>query len=137
MVRLSGVPQKGTGMVSWQQEQRDQALRNILSGPDTPGRRFLRRLQAEGKGRTMRGTVADATKLPPEVAEPSKTTATRDDIESLRSPGRPVEAERITEAVAVGSKGDRPPERHIEPLRANADFFAAHPVEDDDRWENG
>ncbi|MDD5470146.1 MAG: hypothetical protein PHO92_05110 [Candidatus Peribacteraceae bacterium] len=90
-----------------------EARRQILDGPDSPGKRFL---QGHRKGVTMRGTIAEATKLPAEVAKPPKTVASRAEIDRLMTPR------------------ELPPAPDAD--LTDEEFFAKHPVESDG-WEQG
>lgn len=84
---------------------------HILTGPDGPGRRSL--LERQTKGVTMRQGVAQAVKIPQDVAAPPKTVATRADLD------------RLVPAPAHAEQSD-------------TQFFVDHPVEQDEEgWEQG
>lgn len=67
-------------------EDRERAEKQILEGPDSPGKRFLLNIQAEREKRPMREAVAQSKTAPSEVAKPPKTVASRAEIARLMTP---------------------------------------------------
>lgn len=84
-------------------EAREWVERHILDGPDGPGRRFLQQ-----HGDVSAAVVAEALAVP--TTPPPKHTATRAELDALDKALPPAEHENLT----------------------TPEFFAAHPVEEDD-----
>lgn len=97
-------------------EDRERAEKQILEGPDSPGKRFLLNIQAEREKRPMREAVAQSKTVPAEGAKPPKRVASGADIDRLMTPRElpPAEDADLTDE----------------------EFFAKHPVESDG-WEQG
>ena len=90
-------------------QDRERAEKQILEGPDSPGKRFLLKIQAEREKRPMREAVAQSKTMPDEVAS-------RAEIDRLMTPR------------------ELPPAPDAD--LTDEEFFAKHPVESDG-WEQG